>query len=252
MSTFSVDMKVTREKNRVKAHEIDFKGRMSLPALINNMQEAAWNSAESLGASVARLQEEGISWVLTRLKLEVDRFPKHRDFYYIESWPSGGNRSFVYRDYRVYDENNECIARATSTWLVFDLQSRKMIGLPDWLKSLTSLATGNQALDVASGKIREANSDQAAYKFPVRWHDVDTNQHLSNVYYFQCAIEGMPYEVLREKALTSIDLNFRSECSWGDNLLVSVEEEAEDKYLHTIRRESDSKILALARSIWKA
>lgn len=245
-------MKVTREKNRVKAHEIDFKGRMSLPALINNMQEAAWNSAESLGASVARLQEEGISWVLTRLKLEVDRFPKHRDFYYIESWPSGGNRSFVYRDYRIYDENDVCIARATSTWLVFDLDTRKMIGLPDWLKSLVDIPVGREALEVASGKIPIAKSEEEVHQFPVRWHDVDTNQHLSNVYYFQCAIEGMPFKVLSEKTLGVIDLNFRSECSWGDKMLVAVEDKGEGNYLHTLTRESDNKILALAKSVWKA
>lgn len=243
-------MELTREKNRVKAHEIDFKGRMSLPALINNMQEAAWNNAETLGASVARLQSEGISWVLTRMKLEIKRFPRHRDFYYIESWPSGGNRSFVYRDYKVYDEHNECIAQATSTWLVFDLSTRKMIALPTWLKSLTDLPGGKDAMPIASGKIPEARPDFSVHKFPLRWHDIDTNQHLSNVIYFQCALEGLPVELLRGKVLQSIDLNFRSECSWGDHMLVEVEDKGEGQYIHTIRKESDNKILALAKSTW--
>jgi len=244
-------MEIIREKNRVKAHEIDCKGRMSLPALINNMQEAAWNNAELLGASVARLQEDGISWVLTRLKMEIDRFPHHKDYYYIESWPSGENRSFVYRDYRVYDEEGICIARATSTWLVFDLDSRKMVAIPDWLKSLTSLQMGKEVLTVATGKIPIVPPDPEGLRFPVRWHDIDTNQHLSNVCYFQCAIEGMPLEVLSEKTIKSIDMNFRSESSWGDNLQVSVEQKKAGTYLHTLRRESDDKILALAKSSWR-
>ncbi|MDW3650574.1 MAG: thioesterase [Bacteroidia bacterium] len=243
-------MKVTREKNQVKAHEIDFKSRMSVPALINNMQEAAWNSAESLGASVARLQEDGISWVLTRLKLEIERLPRHREYYYVESWPSGGERSFVYRDYRVYDENDVCIAKATSTWLVFDLETRRMIRIPDWLQSLTGLPRGQNAMEIASGKIPPVKSSEEAESFPLRWHDIDTNQHLSNTYYFQIAIEGLPFKVLSEQNLKSIDLNFRSESTWGDKLLSAVEDLGDGNWLHTVYKESDQKVLALAKTSW--
>ncbi|MEM6800705.1 MAG: acyl-ACP thioesterase domain-containing protein [Bacteroidota bacterium] len=243
-------MEVRREKNQVKSHEIDFRSRMTLPALINNMQEAAWNSAESLGASVARLQEDGISWVLTRLKLEVERFPKHRENYWVESWPSGGERSFVYRDYRVYDDEDHCIAKATSTWLVFDLETRRMIRIPDWLQSLTQLPRGKNAMEIASGKIPVATSVQSERVSKIRWHEVDTNQHLSNTHYFQYAIEALPMEVLNDKGLSLIDLNFRSECSWGDEISSAVQDLGDGSYLHLIKRRSDDKVLALAKSLW--
>lgn len=243
-------MQATKEKNQVKSFEIDFKGRMSIVALINNMQEAAWNNAESLGASVARLQTEGISWVLTRFNLEIDRFPKHREHYFVESWPTGGKRTFVYRDYRIYDTKNLCIARATSTWLVFDLKTRKMIKVPQRLEPLISTPRGKDAMPIASGKITPVSTNHLPHRFPVRWHDVDTNKHMSNVYYFQCAVEAMPDDILNQKELSRIDLNFRAECSWNDILLTNIAQDKDGSFLHTIRRESDEKILALVRSYW--
>ena len=141
--------------------------------------------------------------------------------------------------------------KATSTWLVFRSGNDVgMVRIPDWLESLTRIPRGKNAMEVAKGKIPPAKSESPTHISTVRWHEVDTNKHLSNTHYFQYAIEALPMEVLSEKRLSMIDLNFRSECSWEDQLSSTFQDMGDGNYLHLIKRLSDDKILALVKSLW--
>ncbi|MFK7921982.1 MAG: acyl-[acyl-carrier-protein] thioesterase [Bacteroidia bacterium] len=244
-------MKVTEQAFTVRANEVDRYNRATLSGIVSQMQEVAWLSAEELDAGVDRLQGMGISWVLIRFKLEVHRAPKLSEQIRVQSWPSGHEKSFVYRDYRVYDAAGELIVAATSTWLVFDLNSRKMTSVPEVFHAITQVPEGVEALPRARGRFQKPEGEPQNVEFPVRWHDLDANDHVSNFLFFQWPLEALSLDWLADRELVSLDLLIRAESVYGDTIISEAVPQAENTYYHQIKRKSDGRELARAQSRWR-
>lgn len=244
-------MKVSQLQFQVRPSEVDRNKRIRLSSLLNYLQEVAWHNANVLDAGVEQLQAAGVSWVLIRLKLEIDRLPRLGEEMRIESWPSGSERTFVYRDYRVYDAFGERLASATSTWLVLDLQTRRMISLPANLQQITQAPQDVEAMPRAKERFQFPSGERLEVSLPVRWHDLDANEHVSNFLYFQWALEAMPLAHLQEQELSYLDLMIRAEALYGDTVISSSVPGTGPNYYHQITRKGDGRELARARSQWR-
>ena len=244
--------KITREEYQIRAQEIDRHKRATVSAIISCMQEAAWNNAASLDASVYQLQEMGISWVLTRMKLEILRYPKHRDQIQVLTWPSGHERTFVYRDYRILDPEGSVMAQASSTWLVLDLNSRRMTRVPEEFHAIINQPAAIESLPRAKGNWRFPKEHLPPVRFPVRWHDLDLNGHVSNFVYFQWPLEALPGSFLEGHELAEIDLMIRAEGQQEDEIITIAAQTGELEFLHTIQRAEDGKELAKAKTKWRS
>lgn len=234
----------------VRAYEIDVHRRATLPTLINYMQEAAWHNATARGGSVYLLHEHGVSWVLHRLRLEMFRYPMHLETITVETWPSGRERFFVYRDYRIFDAAGVLIGQATSTWIVFDLEARKLVAVPEFLHGLvdTAVRADRSPLPRAGSKIRFPKTHEYEQVIQVRHHDLDINRHVNQAYYCQWAIESLPEQVLAEKTLREIDIVFKAESTQGDHLLAQADSPETNIFVHQIIR-NDTQLI-FARTTW--
>jgi medium-chain acyl-[acyl-carrier-protein] hydrolase len=241
----------TTEPHIARFHEVDPNHRLTLPALLNFMQETANNNSGNLGASVRDLHEEGITWVMTRMKLEIFAMPMHGEQFYVETWPAGGARSFVYRDYRLYDAQKQLIGQASSTWLVFNIHTRQMVRVPENLVPYIEAPEGHTPLARAVGKIRPKGTPDAEKEILVRWHDQDANGHVNNSFYFQWILESFSPQHFADKVLREIDIIIKAECQVGDRLSTRLYGEKNNAFLHEIIRQHDQKVIALARTEWK-
>ena len=73
----------------VRSYEAGVNNRMSLPSLCNYLQEIAGIHADKLGVGIHLLQSEGITWMLSRLRLEIGRGVPWGEELKIRTWPSG-------------------------------------------------------------------------------------------------------------------------------------------------------------------
>ena len=81
MSVMDEPYEIRSEWFAVRSYEVDPAERLTLPALCGYMQEAAGIDATRLGAGMRRLGEQGLAWVLHRMRLVVTagaRFPRWR------------------------------------------------------------------------------------------------------------------------------------------------------------------------------
>ena len=240
----------TTEPHIARFHEVDLHHKVTLPALLNFMQETANNNSGGLGASVAELHERNITWVMTRMKLEISRMPDHLEKFFVETWPAGSARSFVYRDYRMYDMAKNLIAKATSTWLVFNIKDRQMVKVPDDLAPLTAAPEGHTPLPRATGKIKPGPDLLNEKSLEVRWHDQDANGHVNNSFYFQWVLEAFSPGHFQNSRLKEIDIIIRAECQYGDTILSRLTQESDGVFVHEIIRKADEKLLAQAKTSW--
>ncbi|MEL6672307.1 MAG: acyl-ACP thioesterase domain-containing protein [Bacteroidota bacterium] len=242
----------TQEWFRVKAHEIDAFSRISISSLLFAMQEVAWNNAEELGASIYQLQARNISWVLSRLKLELYQRPQHRDRYQVETYPAGQQRSLVYRDYVIRGEDLQTRAAAYSTWIVFDMEARKMISIPADLQPLVQLPPGKEALERQHARLRMPADQalQSARVLQIRRADLDPNQHVSNQAYLTWIMEALPDALYQQGKLRSIDLHFKAECDFQKEVIVKNYQLEANRWLHQIWL-GEEKELVRAETQWE-
>jgi len=235
----------------VRSSEIDARGQITMPMLVSYMQEAAWDNTATLGISMYELLEQGLTWVLQRFRVEMFRYPKHREEVTVETWASGREKVFLHRDFRIYDENKQLLGQATSVWLVMDVVKRQLTAVPDFVTAL-ELAPGYEPLPFAKGKLPALTEAPYELQTQVRWHDIDLNNHVTNTRYLQWALETLPSEFLEQKQLEEVDIIFRSETTLGDVVTAVAGPLAgtDNTYLHKLTSSSAGKELVQAKTSW--
>lgn len=72
----------------VRYGEVGADGVVTLSALANWLQEAAGQSASTLGFGEETLSSMGLTWILTRLVLRIRRLPASGEAIRVHTWPS--------------------------------------------------------------------------------------------------------------------------------------------------------------------
>ena len=90
------------ETFRARYYEVGPDGCVTIQALCNYFQEAARQPCHPSWASACgKLMEQGQSWVLSRMLIEMSAFPGWRDEVTIDTWPAGIERMFAMRLFRL-------------------------------------------------------------------------------------------------------------------------------------------------------
>src|SRR5512136_1438306 len=118
------------ESFRVRASETDARGRASIPAICNWLQEVAGNHATALDWAVDQLTAQGMTWVLSRLRLVLARAPRWREEVRVTTWPGGVQRAWAFREFQITGREGEELGRGTSAWLLLKLATRRPVRPP--------------------------------------------------------------------------------------------------------------------------
>ncbi len=118
MDTPTTPPRVHREQQKVRHREADRDGVLKLSSWFDYLQEAAANHAAPLGVGLGALERAGYLWVLSRIRLEIDRSPGIGEKLEIITYPNGPRRLFAARQFAVRDSGGAEIARASSRWLL--------------------------------------------------------------------------------------------------------------------------------------
>ena len=102
------------------------------------------------------MQQENHYWVLSRLLLHVDEYPKFDRNIVVETWTKGLNRLFALRDFCIYDQDKNVLALATTAWLALDKTTGRP-ARPEYMKQFHSLHAGRHAIEDVPDKIDPPN-----------------------------------------------------------------------------------------------
>lgn len=239
----------------IRSYEVDACGRLSIPALCNFMQEAAGKHADELGVSVAQLQKESKTWMLSRLTLQMNVYPGWQDPFHVTTWPSGSRRLFALRNFLFHDSRKRLMGAAATAWLVFDTHNRHPLKVDPFVKNLnpsapTALTDFERNL---FKKIPRLDAYTHEMRFRIRFQDLDTNRHVNNVSFIEWVIESIPVEELQRSMLTGLEINYTAEAFHGD-FVISKARPVDGRpgiFMHSIIKEDGGRELVRAKTVWK-
>lgn len=242
-------MESLKETFAVRSYEVDAFSELSVPALWGYLQEAAGLSAERLGFGVSRCLDAGFTWVLARQRLELSRAARLGESVEIETWPNGIERLAAFREFVVRSRGEE-LAKATSTWFLLDVRTRRPVDPATALDSAFPRERGPSVVALPGAKIAAVEAPELERPFAIRFADIDLNWHVNNVSYVQWLLEAVPKETWHERRPSSVDAQYVAECDWGGRILSRASAIGEGVFLHSVAREADGKEIARGTTAW--
>jgi len=234
----------------VHSYEVDFARRLRLSVLNRYMQESAWQHAETLGAGYASLKSRNYAWVLTRAVISIEKLPTWGSLLNLSTWPSGLDHFFAYRDFLFNDSVNQEIGRATTSWCVIDLETRRPQPVED-IFPFRMPPDKKLMFAERPPKIEAVMGTDFVWHTKVGYQDLDTNEHVNNVRYIDWIYETFPLEFLKTHRLNRLAINYLSETFYNQEIALSTQKFDDRTYLHSVTQISDQNVICLAKTIWE-
>lgn len=210
-------LKTYREDLRLPTKDCDLTGQWRPSAILETMQETAGAHSALLGVGRGALLQKGVVWVLTRVEVVMDRYPKIGDNISIETFPMPVRRCFFPRYFIFRDEHGQELGRAGSLWVLLDVNTRKMAQpdicatlMPDNSDLLAPLGLPATVTEV-SGTL------ETSAHFPV-YTDLDVNGHVNNTRYMDWCCNALGIDTMRQHCLSQFDVNFNLEILPGQDI----------------------------------
>jgi medium-chain acyl-[acyl-carrier-protein] hydrolase len=238
------------KKYLIHSYEADFNGNATLSALCNFLQETAWSHAQLLGAGYDKLLTDNKIWVLSRLQVEMETYPRWTEEITVQTWPKGIKGVYAQRDFLLYDSHQKIIGKANSDWLILDATNHKLIRIGPNNLNIPCIPN-KHALDNHMGKITVPEEFEKEESRNARYCEIDVNQHVNNVRYLEWLLDTYEVEIYKLQKIAALQVNFLSEVKAEENVVVkSTRTEDKDTFLHQIICKSPEKDILRAKIRW--
>ena len=209
-------MKKYIQNHKIACYDTDAAWRLKPASFMNLAQEAAGNHAVFLGFGYDDLIETNTAWILSRVHVEFIDTPLWREDITLTTWHKGLNRLFFLRDFILTDKDGKERVKATTSWLVMNLETRRLVRDPGLMEDGT-VCTEN-ALETPADKVQMPKDMEPEHVMDhvVAYSDIDTNAHANNAMYMQWAMDAVGYELTSTRPVKWFTINFNHETKAGD------------------------------------
>ena len=197
-----------KEKFVVQKDEVDSFGEIKISKLMWHMQNVAGEHAIKLKIDRDILMKDNNIWVVVRYDMKINRLPKLKEKYVITTHP-GETKGFMFpRFFQVYDKHGNLLVNISSTWVVVNFDTRRIILRPFKDINLPVEHDPND-LEVPSKVNEEATN--LLYKRLTKESELDINIHINNTFYYDYILEIHDAEFYKENKVSRILLNYEKE-----------------------------------------
>jgi medium-chain acyl-[acyl-carrier-protein] hydrolase len=164
--------------------DVDRREVMLLSRIFKLLQEAAIAHANQFGTGTQAMVTRRESWVLNRIAVAIERYPRPDEALRVETWSSGIRGFKGFRDFRVYDSREQTILSASSLWLYVSMQSKVIVRVPrEVTEGFPVCAEGAWCPELEKLPFEPPTPDARTIPITLRYSDFDVNEHVNNAAY---------------------------------------------------------------------
>lgn len=207
----------------VKPSECNARRELPLTMLVSQMIDLATDHANQLGIGFLSLEPHGLGWILSRLSVEMTRWPANGQKYFLSTWIESYNAHFSERCFSVSDADGNPLGYARTIWMIIDLVTHKGMGtaatvvpeemIPDQPCPIRRMV-----------RVRPLEPVQtAAYTF--QYCDLDFYRHVNTIRYISVLLNRFSLEEFDTHFLSRFDIAFSHEAKYGETALIGFKSE---------------------------
>lgn len=222
----------------LSAGECNPQRELPLPLLINRVIDVATLHANEWGVGYERLIADNHAWVLARVTVEMEQYPRVNENYTLTTWIEGYNRLFSQRNMEIADAEGRIIGYVRTIWMVIDLSTRKSVDI----ESLTYISENiiDHPCPIApQGRLQPVTNGEIT-EHTFGYVECDFNRHVNTVRYLELLINQFDMSYFDNHFIHRMEMAFIKETCYGDQVKVIKHEDSErDWHMAIIHEETD-------------
>lgn len=241
-----MEKQLQKYKFPVFPQDVDGKQHLRMVALESCILNTAGLAAAEHGFGSVDMINEGVTWVLSRLAIEMWSLPEQYTDMYIETWVEDYGRLLTTRNFTIYDHEDKPIGHACSFWALMDMKTRRPVNLqthPD----LQHYANGVPSPIAKPDKIGAVQGEPRA-EHRVSYSDIDFNGHTNSMKYVEWMLDAYPVERLYENRVRRFEVNYQHEALHGEQVRICWED-TEGQTVFAVQS-ADGKDFCRAKIVW--
>ena len=207
----------------LSAGEVNAEGEMALPLLVSKIIDIATAHANSLGIGNPSMAAMHRGWVLSRLALEMERYPLVNCHYTLTTWVEMWTRHFSERIIMVSDEEGRPYGYCRTVWMVglSHLSLPAVAAIPDKCpiprQGRHFQILSPDAEELPKGAVR-ANAPTVSHTF--LYTDLDYYRHVNTVRYVSLLLNRFTLRDFDETMVRRLELAFLHEATYGQTVTI--------------------------------
>lgn len=204
------------------AAECNPEREMPLSAVMEKIIEVATLHANAWGVGYAHMIESNQGWVLSRVTIEMTRYPKVNETYAFTTWIEDYNRHFSQRNMEITDLNGDVIGYVRTIWMVINYATRESVDLSQ-LSYIRDNISDHTCPIAPQGRLRPiVNGKTANYTF--KYTDCDVNRHVNTVKYLDLLLNQFTLNKFDHEYIKRFEIAFLKETLYGTEAQVLLDD----------------------------
>jgi medium-chain acyl-[acyl-carrier-protein] hydrolase len=233
----------------ISSYDLTPSGRARLTTMANFFQELAYHHASQLGFGYRDMKARQTTWVLSRMRIRMESYPVWDQRIVMETWPSGVDKLFALRDFRIRNQEGKVIGMASTAWLILDLATHRLIRPKEALEHFKLIVHPEQVFQEPLDKIELPGESKPLHLHRVLYSDLDILGHVNNVKYMEWCIDAVTIRRDPEQDIREFEINFSQEALLGDEIEIMGHDPNQGQTIFHAKRKGDGKEIIRARML---
>ncbi|MBR3199830.1 MAG: hypothetical protein IKG17_00645 [Mogibacterium sp.] len=194
----------------------DDTSRISIPGFLDMFQDIAGFHAKSIGIGALELEEKGLFWIVSKIRLKINKRPLVQETLEETTWIQPAERVVCERDWSL-NKDGEQIAYIRSMWALLKREDFRPALMADHYPDPDFIMAPPDDVPFTriSKKFEEA---ELLGEYRIRSVDIDRGGHFNNGNYVRAMLGCFTCAELAEMNLTELDLQYHLQCYEGETI----------------------------------
>lgn len=229
------------------AGECNPQGELPLTLLMTRIIEVATLHANSWGVGYERLIRDNQVWVLSRVAIEMNEYPKVNTNYKLTTWIEDYNRHFSQRNMRIDDENGKPLGYVRTIWMVIDMNTRASVDI-EKLGYIRENVSDIPCPIEPQSRLRPIEQGHAV-DYTFGYMDCDFNRHVNTVRYLSLLMNMFDMDCYDHYFIRRMELSFIKETHYGETAQFVIDDSDSMESHMSITIDGDDHVRA--RFLWQ-
>lgn len=208
-------MGILEVKMKPIVEDIGVNLKMNNRGFLRMFQEAANIASTKIGFGITQTEATHFTWVILYWRLEIIDRPQYDDEITIKTWATFSKKLYSIRNFEMY-VGDKLVARADSKWTLVDIESHKVLKIPDDMADKYGVVEKRVFEDDLKEKFVMPEEYDSSLEYKIMKRDLDVNHHVNNLSYLSIASEIVPDEILNNAK--NINIVFKREITYADTV----------------------------------
>jgi acyl-ACP thioesterase len=214
---------------KTESYLLDFRGHVTIPMIGNYLLHAASHHASQRGFGYSDMTERHTAWVLSRMVIEIKRYPTMSEPVTLYTWIDEVGRFVTSRCFELNDEAGETIGYARSIWAAIDVKTRRPTLLDE--EALNVYRIERDCPIEKPGRIAAIEDEVEGTPYRIKYSDLDINGHFNSIKYMEHLLDLFELDLFRRKEVRRFEIAYLSE-GWYDMPLTLHRKETDPDCYH--------------------